>query len=107
AKAQNKYELTVKDAVELAFKNLADVKNAQIDYQLQEAKNKEILGQALPQLSANASINHYLSLPTILFPDGTSTAVYSILKNEGVKDGSGQPITKVPSPTMIEESFQQ
>ncbi|MDB5231894.1 MAG: hypothetical protein JWN76_2699 [Chitinophagaceae bacterium] len=107
SEAQNKYELTVRDAVELAFKNLTDVKNAQIDYQLQEAKNKEIVGQALPQVSANAGLNHYLSLPSILFPDASSTAVYSILKNEGVKDGNGMPITKVPDPTMRQVSFQQ
>ena len=107
AKAQNKYELTVKDAVDLAFKNLADVKNAKIDYQLQEAKNKEILGQALPQVTANAGLNHYLALPTILFPDATSTAVYSVLKNEGVKDGNGVPITNVPAPKMQQVSFQQ
>lgn len=106
-RAQQRYELTVKDAVELAVKNLTDVKNAQLDYRIQEAKNREILGQALPQLNASVGGNHYFELPQILFPNATNAAVYQILKDEGVKNGSGQPITTVPAPTMTKVSFQQ
>lgn len=106
AGAQQRYELTVKDAVDLAFKNLADVKNAELDYRIQEAKNKEILGQALPQLSGTIGANYYMSLPVFLFPDATSTAVYAILKDEGVSGANG-PITKVPEPVLRQVSFQQ
>lgn len=104
--AQQRYEFTVKEAVDLAFKNVVELKNAQIDLQIQEQRNREILGSAYPQLSGNVGANHYLKLPAILFPDATATAVYSILKNEGVQ-GSGGPITKVPDPTMRQVSFQQ
>jgi outer membrane protein len=106
AQAQQRHEITVKDAVELAYKNVIELKNAQIDYKIQEAKNKEILGQAYPQLTGNAGANYYIKLPAILFPDATSTAVYSILKEEGVS-GSNGPITNVPSPTFRQVSFQQ
>lgn len=105
-KAQKHYELTVKEAVDLAYRNLTEIKNAEIDYRLQEAKNKEILGQAYPQVTGNAGANHYLKLPAILFPDATSNAVYKILKDEGVS-GSNGPITNVPSPTFRQVSFQQ
>ncbi|HEU4469443.1 MAG TPA: TolC family protein [Flavisolibacter sp.] len=104
--AQQKYELSVKEAVDLAYKNVIQVKNAQIDHRIQEAKNREILGQAYPQLTGNANATHYLKLPGFLFPDATSTAVYSILKNEGVS-GSAGPITDVPAPTLTQVSFQQ
>jgi outer membrane protein TolC len=104
--AQQRHELTVKEAVDLAFKNVIELKNAQIDYRVQEAKNKELFGQALPQVSGNIGAQHFLKLPQILFPDATSTAVYSILKEEGVS-GSGGPITQVPNPTMRQVSFQQ
>lgn len=104
--AQQRHELTVKEAVDLAFKNVAEIKNARIDYQVQEAKNKEIFGQALPQISGSVQANHYISLPRFLFPDATSTAVYSILKEEGV-NGSNGPITKVPDPIVRQLSFQQ
>lgn len=104
--AQRRYELTVKEAVELAYKNVIELKNAQIDYQIQQAKNNEIFGQALPQVSGNSGLQHFLKLPSILFPDATSSAVYSILKDEGVRGANG-PITEVPAPTMRQVSFQQ
>jgi outer membrane protein TolC len=104
--AQQRYELTVKEAVDLAFKNLIEVKNAQLDYQIQQAKNKEIAGQALPQVTGNVGMQHYLKLPSILFPDATSSAIYSILKDEGVSGTSG-PITNVPAPTFRQVSFQR
>src|SRR5438309_5552512 len=104
--AQRRYELTVKEAVDLAYNNVIDVKNAQADLDIQQAQNREILGQAYPQVAGNVQANHYLQLPKILFPDATSTAVYEILKTEGV-NGSNGPITKVPSPTMQQVSFQQ
>jgi len=104
--AQQRYELTVQEAVELAYKNVIEVKNAQIDYKIQEAKNREILGQAYPQLTGNAGANYYIKLPAILFPDATSTAVYSILQQEGVS-GTNGPITKVPDPVLRQVSFQQ
>jgi outer membrane protein TolC len=104
--AQQKYELTVKEAVDLAYKNVVELKNAQLDYQIQVAKNREILGQAFPQLTGNAGAQYYMKLPKLLFPDATSTAVYQILKDEGVS-GTNGPITKVPEPTLQQVSFQQ
>jgi outer membrane protein len=104
--AQQRHELTVRDAVELAYKNVVELKNAQIDYQIQEAQNKEITGRALPQVNANFGVQKYLQVPTILFPDATATAIYSILKAEGVNGSSG-PIVNVPVPTSRAVSFQQ
>ncbi len=88
------YQITAKDAVDIAFKNLADLKNARLDYKMAEAKNKEITGLALPQITGSAQGNHYLTLPLIQFPDGSEIQIYDVLKQEGVKDGSGNPITK-------------
>jgi outer membrane protein len=91
--AQQRYEITAKDAVDIAFKNVSDLKNARIDYKIAEAKNKEITGLAYPQVSASLQGNHYLSLPLIQFPDATELSVYDVLKREGVKDANGNPIT--------------
>src|SRR4051794_20010570 len=74
--AQKKYELSVREAVELAFKNLTDVKNAQIDYQLQQAQNKGIEGQVFPQISGTAGFQYYIQTPKILFPDASRAAIY-------------------------------
>jgi outer membrane protein len=91
--AQKRYDISAKQAVDIAFKNVNDLKNAQLDYKIAEAKNREVTGMALPQVSASISGNHYLSLPLIQFPDATETSVYDVLRREGVKDANGNPIT--------------
>ena len=88
-----RYEITAKEAVDIAFKNVSELKNAHLDYKIAEAKNKEITGLAYPQVSASLQGNHYLSLPLIQFPDATETTIYDVLKREGVKDANGNPIT--------------
>jgi outer membrane protein len=100
--AQKRYDLTVKEAVELAFKNVTDIKNAQLDYEIQNAQNKEITGQALPQLTGNGSINRYLKLPQVLFP-ASEEGIYKVLKENGLVPQT----TKAPPPTFTSFSFVQ
>ena len=92
--AQQVYEITVKEAVDIAFKNVTDLKNARLDYKITDARNKEIVGLALPQVNGSFQGNHYLSLPQIQFPDATEKTIYDILRENGVRDGSGSTITK-------------
>jgi len=103
--AQQVYGITAKDAVDIAFKNVNDLKNAKLDYKIAEARNKEITGLALPQVSGSLQGNHYLSLPIIQFPDATESFIYQVLKDNGVKDGSGNPINKTVDPTVRNVSF--
>jgi len=103
--SQQVYEITAKDAVDIAFKNVNDLKNAKLDYKIAEARNKEITGLALPQVSGSLQGNHYLSLPIIQFPDATESFIYQVLKDNGVKDGSGNPINKTVDPTVRNVSF--
>ena len=85
-KAQQSHSITANEAVDIAFKNVTDLKNAKLDYKIAAAKNKEITGLALPQVSATLQGNHYLTLPLIQFPDATETSIYDVLKREGVKE---------------------
>jgi outer membrane protein TolC len=94
ASAQQKYEITVKDAVDVAFKNVDDLKNAQLDLKITDARNKEITGMAYPQIAGTAQGTHYLKLPLIQFPDAAETAIYDVLSREGVKDGNGNPVNR-------------
>jgi outer membrane protein TolC len=103
AGAQQRYELTVKEAVDLAYKNVIQLKNAQLDYRIQEAKNRETLGQALPQVNGSVNASYYFKLPVILFPDASKSAIYDILVKEGLVPSS----TVVPSPILQQVSFQQ
>ncbi len=105
ANAQQTYEISVKEAVDIAFKNVNDLKNVRLDYKISEARNKEIIGMALPQVSGSFQGNHYLSLPQIQFPDGTDKAIYDVLRDNGVRDGSGNPITTVADVSFRNFSF--
>lgn len=100
--AQRRHELTVTEAVELAYKNVIELKNAQLDYKIQEARNKEILGQAYPQLSGVAGANHFLKLPVILFPQ-SDEGVYRVLKRESLVPQDKQ----APPPSFAPFSIQQ
>ena len=55
-KAQEATVLTLQDAMNYAVKNNDSVKNARLDVLIQEAKNAEITGIALPNVSAKGRI---------------------------------------------------
>lgn len=101
ASAQKAYQLTAKQAVDLALRQVNEIKNLQIDKKLQIAQNREITGQAYPQVTGNVGVNHYFSIPVTFLPDFISPAVYDVLVKEGV-NGSGGPINK---PTGAPELF--
>lgn len=103
AGAQQRYELSVKEAVDLAYKNVIELKNAQLDYKNQVAQNKEILGRALPQITGSAGAQYYLQLPTILFPNAADAGIYNILVKENLLPQG----TIIPDPTLQAISFQQ
>ena len=66
--AQQVDSFTLKNAVDYALKNSAQVKNALIDIEVQRQTNKEITAAAFPQINGNVTVNDYLSLPTSLIP---------------------------------------
>ncbi|MBA2250505.1 MAG: TolC family protein [Chitinophagaceae bacterium] len=59
---------SVKQAVDYALQNSAQVKNALIDIEIQRQTNKEITSAAFPQVNGNISLTDYLSIPTSLIP---------------------------------------
>jgi outer membrane protein len=107
AQAPQVHKLSVTEAVNLAFQNLPSLKNLELDVKIQQQVNKQIEATAYPQLTGKADMQKFLQLPQFLFPDGTATAIYSILKQEGVRDGSGNPINKDIPVALRQVSFQQ
>jgi outer membrane protein TolC len=90
---QNRFELTAKEAVDLAFKNVFILKNAHLDYRIQEAQNKEITGQAYPQANGTVSASRFFSIPVTAIPDFISPSVYNVLEQNNVENGTtGSPI---------------
>ena len=83
---------SAKQAVEFAMKNATEVKNALLDIQIQQQANREFTAIALPQINASINGTHYFDIPVTTLPDFISPSVYNVLVNNGVKDGSGNPI---------------
>lgn len=86
------HSFSVKDAVDFALKNSAQVKNALLDIQSQEQMNKEITASALPQITASGSATYNPNVAVQSIPDFISMATYGVLTKNNVKDGSGNPI---------------
>lgn len=91
------HSFSVDQAVDFAMKNATQVKNALIDIQLQKQSNKQVTAAALPQLNATGNITHYIDIPVQSIPNFISPATYQVLVDEGVRDGSGNPIVFPPA----------
>jgi outer membrane protein len=87
-----KHEFSIRQAVEYATKNNVNVKNALIGVQLQEQVNREVTSNAYPQISANIGSTYNPAVATQVLPNFISPATYQVLIDQGVKDGSGNPI---------------
>ena len=74
--AQQKYSLSAEQAAALALKNVTDIKNLQLDREIQIAKNREYISQAMPQINGSVQMQHFFSIPVTLLPDFISPSVY-------------------------------
>jgi len=103
--AQRRLELSVKQAVDTALIYRTELKNLRLDRKIQVAQNREITGQAYPQLNGNLAITKFFSIPVTSLPDFISPSVYDVLEKNNVKDGSGNPITAPGSYSVIPARF--
>jgi outer membrane protein len=62
------HEFSLPQAIDFAAKNSVIVKNALLDYQIQQQSNRATTSQALPQISASLGLTDYLQIPTTLIP---------------------------------------
>ena len=91
--AQAKNEFSVKQCVDYATKNSIAVKNALLDIEIQKQQIRQTISPAFPQVNANLGANHYYDIPIQNIPDFVSFKMYDVLESNGVKNGSGVPIT--------------
>ncbi|MEY2868371.1 MAG: hypothetical protein RIR01_800 [Bacteroidota bacterium] len=69
--AQEKTTLTLKDAIKYALDNKADAKKAQLKVENSEYQIQEVRSRALPQITANGSLNYNPILQTTVI-DGSA-----------------------------------
>lgn len=99
--AQQSYSFTAKEAVDHALKHVTEIKNLKIDRDIRIASNREITGAAYPQISGSFGMQKFFDIPVTLLPDFVSPAVYGVLQEKGVKDGSGNAITAPNTPPQF------
>lgn len=105
ATAQEKHAFSAKDAVEYAKKNSAQVKNALLDIEIQKQVNKEVTAAAYPNISGNAGVNYFPNVGVQTFPNFIAAATYGVLADEGVLNGSGNPIQTPKDFGFIQAQF--
>ncbi len=94
-KAQQVHELSLQQSVDMAIKNVIELKNLNLDYKNAVYKNREVTAGALPQINGTVTGQHLFAIPVQVFPDFVSAGTYSTLAREGVKDGNNNPIEAV------------
>lgn len=92
AAAQQRHELSARQAVDYARKNNIQIKNALLDIQIQEQTNREVTASALPQINGSAGLNYFPNVAVQVLPNFFGPVIYGILTNEGVQNSTGQPI---------------
>jgi outer membrane protein len=64
------HDFSIAQAIEYATKNSVVVKNALLDYQIQEQANRATTSQALPQLTGSLAFTQYIQVPVTPIPGG-------------------------------------
>lgn len=93
AGAQKVNSFTAKQAGDYAKQNSVQVKNALLDILIQKQTNRDVTSIALPQISGSMSVTRNIDIPVQVIPNFIAPATYKVLKDEGVKNGNGQPIS--------------
>jgi outer membrane protein len=64
------HDFSISQAIDYAAKNSVIVKNALLDYQIQEESNRATTSQALPQVSGSLGFTQYTQVPVTPIPGG-------------------------------------
>jgi outer membrane protein len=103
--AQEKHSFGLEQATGYALKNSVAVKKALVDVKIQNEVNREITAAALPNVSGAFSTNYFPNIAVQNFPNFIAAATYGVLKDEGVKDGNGQPIVAPADFGFVQAQF--
>jgi outer membrane protein TolC len=99
--AQEVHHFSLQQCIDYALKHQPQIRSAEIDVENTIAKNKEITGLALPQVSAKGNVQYLPQIPTQFIPDFISPAVYGVLIKEGVLPSD----TKIPEAGLFPVAF--
>lgn len=99
------HSFSIKEAIDYATKNNAQVKNALLDYKIQQQTNRQITAAAYPQLNGSLGTTYFPDVPVQVFPNFIAMGTYGVLVGEGVKNGSGDAIVAPSDYGYIKAAF--
>ena len=88
-----KHSFSVQQALDYAKKNNSAVKNALLDVKIQAEVNRQFTANAYPHINGSLGTTYNPNVATQVLPNFIGPATYQVLIDQGVKDGSGNPIT--------------
>lgn len=100
-----RHDFTLKQAIDYAKKNNVNVKNALLDIERQQQVNREVTALAYPRINANIGTVFNPGIATTVLPNFISPSTYQVLIDQGVRDGSGNPIRMPSEFGFIEAQF--
>lgn len=68
AQEANANSFSIQQSIDYAYKNSPNYLNAQSDVLMAKYKRKEVIGMAMPQISASVDMKNFLAIPTSLIP---------------------------------------
>ncbi len=99
------HTFSVKECVAYAEMNNVQVKNALLDYKIQEQVNRNVKSAAFPQINGSLGSTYNPNVSVQSFPNFIAAATYGVLIDQGVKDGNGNPIVAPADYGFIQAAF--
>lgn len=99
------HNFTAAECASYAKEHNVQVKNALLNVKIQEQVNRSVTAAAYPQISASASTTYFPNIGVQTFPNFIAAGTYGVLEAEGVKNGSGDPVTSPTDFGLIQAQF--
>lgn len=100
-----RHEFTLQQCIDYGLKHNVQVKNAILDYKIQEQTNKGVIASAYPQINGSLGTTFNPNVTIQSFPNFIAAATYGVLQQEGVKNGSGTPIISPADFGLVQAAF--
>ncbi|MBS1730002.1 MAG: TolC family protein [Bacteroidetes bacterium] len=99
------HHFSVSDCAAYGESNNVQVKNALLDYKIQEQVNRNVKSAAYPQINGNIGPTFNPNVAVQSFPNFIAAATYGVLIDQGVRDGNGNPIKAPADYGYIQAAF--
>lgn len=99
------HEFSIQQCIDYAAKHNLQIKNALLDYKIQEQTNRGITAAAYPQIDGKIGSTYNPNVTVQSFPNFIAQATYGVLTHEGVKNGDGSAIVSPTDFGLINAAF--